>query len=63
MRLEALGFLMGRFPGRALKSGEILVPENALEALAHEGYQFTVLGRSTYEQQVTAFRDTVAPTV
>lgn len=62
-RLEALGFLLGRFPGRALKTGEILVPENALEALAHEGYKFTVLGKSTYEQQITAFRDIVASTV
>lgn len=63
VRLEALGFLMGRFPGRALKTGEALVPEAALQALAHEGYQFTVLGRSTYEQQVVAFRDTVTSTV
>jgi hypothetical protein len=62
-RSEALGFLLGRFPGRALKTGEILVPEAALTALANEGYQFTVLGRSTYEQQIAALRDTVASTV
>lgn len=62
-RLEALGFLMSRFPGRALKTGEVLVSEAALQALAHEGFQFTVLGKSTYEQQITAFRDTVTPTV
>ncbi len=59
VRLEALGFLMGRFPGRALKTGEVLVPEPALQALAHEGFQFTVLGRSTYEQQIAAIRDPV----
>ena len=63
MRLEALGFLMGRFPGRALKTGEVLVPEAALQALAQEGYQFMVLGKSTYEQQTAAFRDTVTSTV
>ncbi len=63
VRLEALGFLLGRFPGRALKTGEILVPDTALEALAHEGYQFTVLGKSTYEQQIAAFRDIVTSTV
>lgn len=31
---RALGFLLGRFSGRVLKSGEHLVPEAALEALA-----------------------------
>lgn len=61
--LEALGFLLGRFPGRALKSGEVLVPDAALQALALEGYQFTVIGRSTYEQQIAPLRDTVTSTV
>jgi hypothetical protein len=61
--LDALGFLLGRFPGRALKSGEVLVPDAALQALAFEGYQFTVIGRSTYEQQIAPLRDTVSPTV
>lgn len=58
-RLEALGFLMGRCPGHVLKTGEVLVPEAALQALAHEGYQFTVLGKATFEQQIAAFRNTV----
>ena len=31
---KAVGFLLGRFSGRLLKSGECLVPEAALEALA-----------------------------
>ncbi len=61
--LEALGFLLGRFPGRALKTGEVLVPETALQALALEGYQFTVIGKSTYEQQTASIRDTVASTI
>lgn len=61
--LEALGFLLGRFSGRALKTGEVLVPEAALPALALEGYQFTVIGKSTYEQQTASLRDTVTSKV
>ena len=60
---DALGFLMGRFAGRALKTGEVIVPEHALPALAAEGYQFTVLGRTTNEQHFTTIRDIVASTV
>ena len=33
---RALGFLLGRFSGRVLKSGEHLVPEEALAALADQ---------------------------
>lgn len=61
--LEALGFLLGRFSGRALKSGEVLVPEAALSALAIEGYKFFVTGLSTYEQHTSSLRDTVTTTV
>jgi hypothetical protein len=35
-RKKALGFLFGRFSGKALKSGEILVPEIALPAFADQ---------------------------
>ena len=55
---RALGFLLGRFSGRVLKSGEHLVPEAALEALADRNIPFTVQGKSTYEQQIAAIRDT-----
>jgi hypothetical protein len=61
--MEALGFLLGIFPGRALKSGEVLVPDAALQALALEGYQFTVVGKSTYEQQIASLRDIVPATI
>jgi hypothetical protein len=54
---RALGFLLGRFSGRVLKSGEHIVPEAALEALADQGIPFTVLGKATYAQQVAAIRD------
>ena len=39
---QALGFLLGKFPGRVLKSGEHLVPEAALEALAEQNIPFFV---------------------
>jgi len=53
---RAVGFLLGRFSGRVMKSGEHLVPEAALEALADQGIPFTVQGKATYEQQVAALR-------
>ncbi len=53
---RALGFLLGRFSGRVLKSGEHLVPEGALEALADQNIPFTVKGKATYEQQMAALR-------
>ena len=42
---KALAFLLGRFSGRVLKSGEHLVPEAALEALAEQNIAFTVKGK------------------
>lgn len=53
---RALGFLLGRFSGRVLSSGEHLVPEAALEALADQNIPFTVKGKTTYEQQMAAVR-------
>jgi hypothetical protein len=53
---RALAFLLGRFSGRVLRSGEHIVPEAALEALADQGISFTVKGKTTYEQQVAALR-------
>ncbi|CAN5587204.1 hypothetical protein BH20ACI4_BH20ACI4_18030 [soil metagenome] len=60
---RALGFLLGRFSGRVLKTGEHLVPEAALEALADQNISFTVQGKSTYEQQIAAVRDTAPASV
>ena len=51
---RALAFLLGRFSGRVLKSGEHLVPDAALEALANENISFVVKGNATYEQQTAA---------
>lgn len=39
---RALRFLLGRFSGRVLRSGEHLLPEAALEALADQNIPFTV---------------------
>jgi hypothetical protein len=53
---KALGFLLGRFSGRVLKTGEHIVPEPALTALAEQNLVFTVHGKASYEQQVAALR-------
>lgn len=53
---RALAFLLGRFSGRVLRSGEHLVPQAALEALAEQNISFTVKGKTTYEQQMAAIR-------
>lgn len=60
---RALAFLLGRFSGRVLRSGEHLVPEAALEALADQNIPFTVKGKATYEQQLAAIRGTSTPPV
>jgi hypothetical protein len=60
---RALAFLLGRFSGRVLRSGEHLVPEAALEALADQNISFTVKGKTTYEQQLAAIRGSVPPPV
>lgn len=61
--MRALGFLLGRFSGRVLRSGQHLVPEAALEALADQNIPFTVEGKTTYDQQVAAIRGAATPSV
>lgn len=39
---RALGFLLGRFSGRASKSGEHFVPEAAVEVLAAQNIPLSV---------------------
>lgn len=43
---KALGFLVGRFSGRVLASGEHIVPDAALAALAGQTIPFTVKERA-----------------
>ena len=57
---RAIGFLASSFSGRLLRSGEVIVPEAALEALANKNFSFTVIGRATYEQQMAALRGLAA---
>jgi hypothetical protein len=49
---KGLGFLIGRFSAKVLKSGEHIVPEAALIALARQNIPFTVHGEASYEKQV-----------
>jgi hypothetical protein len=44
---KALAFLLGRFSGRVLTTGEHLVPDAALEALAQQNIPFTVKGKAS----------------
>jgi hypothetical protein len=60
---RGLAFLIGRFSGRVLRTGEHLVPEAALEALADQNIPFSVKGKATYEQQMTALRSAASPPV
>jgi hypothetical protein len=53
---RALGFLLGRFSGKVLKTGEHIVPEAALAALSEQNIVFTVQGKASYEQQIAALR-------
>jgi hypothetical protein len=53
---KALGFLASRFSGNVLKTGEHIVPEAALAALAERNFVFTVMGKASYEQQIAALR-------
>lgn len=62
MKRRAIGFLAGRFWARVLRSGEVIVPDAALEALAAENFTFTVLGKATYEQ-MASFRGDAASSV
>lgn len=53
---RALGFLPGRFSCTSYASGEMLVPADALPALAVAGIRFSVDGPATYVQHVPALR-------
>ena len=49
---RALGWLCGRFSFTTYQSGETIVPELAVAALAAEGLRFAVEGQATYEQRI-----------
>ena len=60
---RALGYLAGRFPFRSWATGEMIVPEDALPALAVEGIRFNVEGAATYEQLIPQVRVPVAASI
>jgi hypothetical protein len=60
---RALAYLLGRFSGRVLRSGEHLVPEAALEALADQNIPFSVKGKATYGEHMAALRGAAPPSV
>jgi hypothetical protein len=60
---KALGFLLGRFSGKVLKSGEHIVSEAAVAALADRNIPFTVHGKASYEKQVAALRSAASDAI
>ena len=56
---RALAYLLGRFSGRVLKSGEHIVPGAALEVLANKNIPFHVRGKASFEQQVATIQSPV----
>jgi hypothetical protein len=60
---KAFAFLMGRYSFKSFATGEMLLPEYALPALAREGVSFVVEGPATYEQITAAFRNPPAQAV
>ena len=54
---RGLGYLAGRFSGKTWKSGETLVPEEALPHLAAEGITFSVEGHLNYGKAYAPLRD------
>jgi len=59
---RALGCLRGRCSGKSWATGEMMLPEEALGFLAHQGVRFIVEGPATYEQ-IASFRVPVATEV
>jgi hypothetical protein len=60
---RALGFLACRFSFKSWASGETMVPDAALAALAREGIPFHVQGLATHEQLASSLRNPAATPV
>ena len=54
---RGLGFLAGRYSCKSWSTGETIVPEQALAALASERIRFSVEGRATYEHLIPSIRN------
>jgi hypothetical protein len=59
---RALELLLGEYPFKSWRSGELLLPEEALPLLAHENVPFTFEGIEGYER-ISALRDPAAAPV
>jgi hypothetical protein len=60
---RGLGFLAGRFSFKSWVSGETMVPEQALGALAAAGISFYAEGPAKYEQLAETVRNPAAAAV
>jgi hypothetical protein len=60
---RALGYLAGRYSFTSYSTGEILVVEAALPALAIEGVSFIAEVPATYAEAIPAFRAVAADQV
>jgi hypothetical protein len=60
---RALGYLAGRFSFTSYATGEMLVVEPALAALAVEGIPFSAEGPATYAEAIPALRTAAADQV
>jgi hypothetical protein len=62
-KCRALGYLAGRFSFTSYATGEMLVVEPALAALAVEGIPFIAEGPATYAEAIPVFRAVAADQV
>ncbi len=60
---RAIGFLIKRFSARFQRSGEHIVPEAALGALARQGIPFTMKGKAIHDKKVASVRGTPASSI
>lgn len=63
MEKRGLGYLAGRFSDRTWKTGETLVPEEALSHLVAVGITFSIEGHLNYEKVYAPLRDFAAAAV
>ena len=54
---KALDFLIGRYSFKTWANGDLMLPEQALGALAAEGVTFRVRGPATYEHFLPTLRN------
>jgi hypothetical protein len=58
---RALGFIARRFSGKSWASGELMLPDEALDVLRNEGIEFIVVGPAKYEHMAPFRGSSPAP--